>query len=59
MVEEALDEALPIALHNTQSEVRSVVYNRVEQIMLDLLRKAVIGEILDAHIMNYFNTGHH
>lgn len=50
MVEKALDEVLRKTFHNGQSGVGSVVYNVVEQIMLDLLFKDVIGECFDAHI---------
>lgn len=41
---------------NSQSGIRSVVYDVDEQLMLDLLRKDVIGEKLDRHIAKFFDT---
>lgn len=39
-----------------KSGIQSVAFNVVEQVMLDLLRKDVIGEALEAHIVKFFNT---
>lgn len=55
MVGEALDEAVHISLYNARSGVRSVAYNVVEQMMLYLLRKNVIGKTLYAHIVKNFD----
>lgn len=41
---------------NAQSGVQSVLYNFVEQVLLDLLRKEVIEETLDAHVTTFFDT---
>lgn len=46
---------LSTSLHNLQSGIRWVVYNIIEDVMLDLLRKGVIWEMIDAHII-VFNT---
>lgn len=51
MVEEPLDDILRTLFLNVQSGIRSVVSSGIEQVMLDLLSKDVIGETLDAHIM--------
>lgn len=46
-------DALPRAsLHNAQSGIRYSVYNIVERLMLDLLRKKVVCDTLEAHIAN-------
>lgn len=50
MVKEGLDAALRKTARNKQSEVRFVVYNAVDQVMLDLFRKdIIIGQYLHAH----------
>lgn len=54
--EGALDEILRKTPHNVQSGVQSVLYNFVEQVNIDLLLKDLIGDTLDAHIMNKFNA---
>lgn len=56
MVKEALDGVLHKTFHNTQSGVRSVIYNIVEQVLLDLLHEDDTKETLDAHITNLFST---
>lgn len=56
IVEKALDEALCKNLHSAQSDVQYVVNNIVEHVMLDLLRKDVIGKNFDAHIAKLFET---
>lgn len=42
--------------HNAQSGIRSVVYNLVEQVMLDLFRNDFIGEKFEAHVAKAFDT---
>lgn len=54
-VKEALDDVLCKTLHNTQSGVRYAVYTVVEQVMLDLLRKDVIGGKSDTHSAKFFD----
>lgn len=56
MVGEALNDVLLKTSHNAERCVRSIVYNTVEQVMLDLLSKDFIGETLDAHTAKYLNT---
>lgn len=55
-MEELLDDIFWKSLHNAQSGTRSVVYNFVDRAMLDLLRKDIIGETLDARIAKIFDT---
>lgn len=56
VLEESLENILRESFHNWQSGIRSVVYNVLEQVILDLLRKDVIGETLEAHIGKVFDT---
>lgn len=56
MVEESLDDLLQTSLHNARTNIRPIVYNVVNHIMLELLGKHVIGETLDAHVAKYFYT---
>lgn len=56
MVKEALDDVLRKMLHNTQRGVQSIIYNFVEQVVLDLLLKDVIGKSLNAHTLKSFDT---
>lgn len=53
MVEEVLHGFLRKTLHDAQSRVQSVLYNFVEQMMLDLLCKDFIGETLNEHTAKY------
>lgn len=55
MIEEWLEEILWKSFHNVQSCIQSVIYNVVEQDMLNLLRKDVIKETIDAHIAKFFD----
>lgn len=48
LVEEFLDNILRASYLNAQSGIRSVLYNFVEQVMLNRLRKDVIGQTLNA-----------
>lgn len=50
MVKGMLEPNLVTSIYNAQRGIRSVLYNVVEQKMLDLLLKKVIREISDAHI---------
>lgn len=56
MVDKAVDEVLRKSFSRAQSGVRSVVYNVVGQVMLNLLCKNVIEETLDAHVTNNMIT---
>lgn len=53
MVKESLGDMLREPFHNTKSEIRSVVYNVFEQVLLGLPRKYVIGEKLNTHIAKF------
>lgn len=53
MGEKALDDVIRKTILNPQSGVRSVVYNVVEKVVLDMLRELVIKETLGAHIAKY------
>lgn len=56
LVEGSLDDIPCTSYCNAQSGIRSVVYRVLEQVMLDLLRKDVIEETMDAHIAKVLNT---
>lgn len=56
MVEEALHDVLRSTLYNAEKGVRSVVFNALKHVMLDLLHKDVIGEALNAHTADAFST---
>lgn len=56
MVKKALDDALRKKLHNAQSGVRSVVYTVVEKVMVNLLRKDINEDTVEAYIQSYFDT---
>lgn len=49
VLKELLDDIIRRVYHNAQCGIRSVVYNVVEQVMLDQLRKDVSRETLNAH----------
>lgn len=51
-----MDDTLYLSYHKAQSGIRSVLYNVMEQEILDLLRKKVIGETLNAGIAKFFDT---
>lgn len=55
MVYESLDGILGTSFHKRQSSIRSVVYQVVQQVMLDLLRMDVIGEMIEAQIAKLYN----
>lgn len=44
------DNILRTSFHIGQSSIRSVGYNVVQVVMLDLIRRDVVEETLDAHI---------
>lgn len=50
MFEELQDNTLRTLFHNAQRGMRQVVYDVVEQLILDLVRKDVIEEKLNAHL---------
>lgn len=59
VVEESLDEILKnrkTSFPIVQSAIQSVVYNFIEQVMLDLLLKDVIGDRLDPYKATFFDT---
>lgn len=56
MGQEVLDQISRKTLQIVQTGVRSVVCKAVEQVMLDVLRKNVIRETLDAQTAKYFDT---
>lgn len=47
-IQEGWDDIHRTSYHNVQSGIHSLLYIVAEQVMLDLGRKAVIGETLDA-----------
>lgn len=55
MLAEEPDDILRKTFCNVQGGVRSVVYT-VEQLMLNLLQKSVIGISFDSHIAKFFHT---
>lgn len=54
--EESLEDILHKYLHHAQSGIQSAVYNVIERMMLDALRRDDIWDILDAHITKFFDT---
>lgn len=56
IVRESLDNILKTSSHNAKIAFRSVLYNLVEQVMLNSLHMHVIEEELDAYSAKYFNT---
>lgn len=56
MGEKELNDILRASSHNSQSCIRSVVLNSLQQAMLNLLRKDVIEETLSSHIAECFDT---
>lgn len=56
LVEETPDNILCTFYHNAQGGLRSVSYNAVEQVLLDLLRKDIICEILAETIAKTFGA---
>lgn len=53
MVKESLNDIMKTFLHNAQGDIASVVYKVIEQVMLELLHKDIIGETLDDNITNF------
>lgn len=49
LVQKLFDGIICMLSHDALCQVRSVDYNVVQQVMLDLLRKGVIGKILEDH----------
>lgn len=56
MVEESLVDILRRLLINEESGILYVVHNAFEQVTLNVVRKEVIGDLLDAHIEISFNA---
>lgn len=56
MIKKFLEERLSASFKNAQSSIESVVYKVVEQVVLDLLRKEIMGETMDSHIAKLFDT---
>lgn len=56
MIEKSRDDILRTSFYKAQSGIRTVVYKAAEQVMLDVLRKDVIGKKLDAHIAKFLDT---
>lgn len=56
IVEGLLDIILGKLSNSAQNGIRSVFYNVMEQFMLELLRKDVIEEMLDAHLGKFLDT---
>lgn len=55
IIEESLHDILKWSIHTEQRQIQSVVYSIVWQVMLDLVRKDIPGQKLDAHIANHFD----
>lgn len=47
---------LQCAYNSAQLGGRSLIYNAVEQVLLDLFRRGVIGKTLDRNISSYFKS---
>lgn len=56
MFEESVDDVQRKTFHEVQGGVHSVVHNRINQIMLDLFCKGVIGDSLEAQFASIFDT---
>lgn len=56
MVDEFVKDILGTSLYKVQRGTQWVVYIVVEKVMLEVLRKDVIRERLDAHIAKFFDT---
>lgn len=56
MVKYLLDDKLRASLHSVPSGTSQLVYNGVEELMLDLLHNDVIGEPLKDNIAKDFDT---
>lgn len=56
MNRKSLDNKLPKSLHNAQSGIPSVVCNVINQLMMDLLHKGIIGDTSEAHIVKFLST---
>lgn len=55
-VAESFDDTLKCAFENARTGGCSVISNVVEQVLLALVRRDVIGEALDRNISSYFNS---
>lgn len=55
-IQEGLDDVQHITFHNAQSRVGLVIYNVLQQEMLDLSRKQVIEEMLGVHTVKSSDT---
>lgn len=53
MVEELSVDILMTLFHNAQNSIRTVIYDVLEQLMLDLVCEELIRELLKAHITKY------
>lgn len=56
MVKEVLNEIVRMLVHSWQSRLSSVLYIVEELVILDLLRKALIGERLEEHMAKFLDT---
>lgn len=56
LIEKMLDDILCTSYHNSQNEIRSVVYTVVQRVVLDILQKDGIGETMEDHIVRLFDT---
>lgn len=56
LVAELVDDILECANQKARVKARSIVYNVVEQILLDLLSRELMEEILANYIVKYFDT---
>lgn len=56
MIENSRDYIHCKLLRNIQSDLLSVVFNSIEQVMPDFIRNKVIGDTFDADIANFFDT---
>lgn len=57
MVEETDGQLLHASIHSAQGGTRTVVYDAVEHVILDQIRKAVLVETINIHIDQYFEAG--
>lgn len=53
---ESVENILRTLLHPMQRSIRSIIYFIVEQVMMGLFPRGVIGDTLDAQIAQYFMT---
>lgn len=54
MLEESLDDILKTSFHNAQDTLQSIVNSVIEQMILKLQLKDLLGKMLDSHVAKFF-----